>query len=224
MAKETHTKIYLIPGLGADGRMYGPQMKVLQNATILEHQKPLKGETLVAYAQRLSAQIDTSEPFILIGTSLGGIIAMEISKIIHPEKVILISSVKHRGEIPGWIRSMKHLRLHHLLSGRNFIRLSNSNGKRLITVRYTKVARLLLDMHHDADPEFVEWAINAVVHWSGSADHRPDVIHLHGTSDRLFPYANIKGAIPIRGGSHVMGLTQSHDVNKVLLDVIYEKK
>jgi hypothetical protein len=52
-----NTRIYLIPGLGADSRMYGPQMKVLQNATILEHQKPLKGETLVAYARRRLAQI-----------------------------------------------------------------------------------------------------------------------------------------------------------------------
>ena len=110
-------KIYLIPGLGADGRMYMPQLKVLPNAVILEHQKPLKGETLVQYAKRLSAQVDTSEPFILIGTSLGGIIAIEMARIIHPDKVILISSVKHRGEMPAWMRAMRHLKLHNLLSG-----------------------------------------------------------------------------------------------------------
>ncbi len=213
-------KIYLIPGLGADGRMYMPQLKVLPNAVILEHQKPLKGETLVQYAKRLSAQVDTSEPFILIGTSLGGIIAIEMARIIHPDKVILISSVKHRGEMPAWMRAMRHLKLHNLLSGQNFIRFSNANVKRLITKRDTKVARLLMDMHNSADPEFVQWAINEVVNWKGGEDYRKDVIHIHGTSDRLFPHVNIKDAVYIKGGSHVMGLTQSQDVNKALLKAI----
>ncbi|MCW3127967.1 MAG: hypothetical protein JWO03_3625 [Bacteroidetes bacterium] len=214
------TKIYLIPGLGADGRMYEPQQKVLSNTIVLEHQKPLKNETMKQYAKRLAEKIDTSEPFILVGTSLGGIISMEIARITHPEKVILISSVKHRGELPAWMRIMKYLRLHRLLSGRAFIYFSKKNIKLLITKRDTRVAQLLMDMHLDADPDFVKWAINEVVGWEGGMDYRQDVIHIHGTRDRLFPYQNITNAIAITGGSHVMGCTQPHDVNEALLKVI----
>jgi len=213
-------KIYLIPGLGADARMYRPQLKVLSNTIVLEHQKPLKGETLSAYARRLSARIDTNEPFVLIGTSLGGMIAIEMSQYIHPEKLILISSVKHRGELPIWMRTMKYLKLHRLLSGERFIRFSNANVKRLITKRDTSVAKLITDMHNSADPEFVAWAIDQVINWDGGKDYRPDVIHIHGTRDRLFPHSNIKNAVYIDGGSHVMGLTQAQDVNKVLLRVL----
>lgn len=216
----TDKKIYLIPGLGADGRMYTPQLKVLRNAVVLEHQKPLQGETLAEYARRLSGKIDTSEPFILVGTSLGGMISMEITKVLNPDKVILISSVKHRGEMPRWIRAMKHLRLHKLLSGKNFIRFSNANVQRLITKRDNAVAKLLIDMHNSADPEFVGWAIDAVVNWNGTKDHRQDIIHIHGTRDQLFPHRNIEKFIAVKGGSHVMGLTQAHDVNKALLDAI----
>ena len=216
----SNAKIYLIPGLGADGRMYTPQLKVLKDAVILEHQKPLKGETLTEYARRLSARVDTSEPFILVGTSLGGMIAIEMSKFIHPEKIILISSVKHRGELPVWMRAMKHLKMHHLLTGERLIRISNSNVKRFITMRDTNVARLIVDMHTSADPEFVGWAINEVVNWNGGKDYRKDIIHIHGTKDRLFPHRNIKNAIHIPGGSHIMGMTQAHDVNKVLLEAI----
>ena len=216
----SNARIYLIPGLGADGRMYTPQLKVLKDAVILEHQKPLKGETLTEYAKRLSAKVDTSEPFILIGTSLGGMIAIEMSKFIHPEKIILISSVKHRGELPVWMRAMKHLKMHHLLTGERLIRISNSNVKRFITMRDTNVARLIVDMHTSADPEFVGWAINEVVNWNGGKDYRKDIIHIHGTKDRLFPHRNIKNAIHIPGGSHIMGMTQAHDVNKALLEAI----
>ncbi len=216
----TDTKVYLIPGLGADARMYEPQVRILERYEVLEHQKPLKGETLRAYAKRLTEKIDTSEPFILIGTSLGGILSMEISRILQPEKVILISSVKHRAELPLWMRVMKYLRLHKLLSGKRFIEFSKSNIRLLITKRDTRVAKLLMDMHEDADPDFVEWAINEVINWDGKADHRADIIHIHGTKDRLFPFANVKNAIAITGGSHVMGCTQPGDVNEAILKAL----
>jgi pimeloyl-ACP methyl ester carboxylesterase len=216
----SNAKIYLIPGLGADGRMYTPQLKVLKDAVILEHQKPLERETITEYSKRLSAKVDTSEPFIIVGTSLGGMIAIEMSKFIHPEKIILISSVKHRGELPAWMRAMKHLKMHHFLTGERLIRLSNSNVKPFISMRDTNVARLIVDMHNSADPEFVGWAINEVVNWDGGKDYRKDIIHIHGTKDRLFPHRNIKNAVHIPGGSHIMGLTQSHDVNKALLEAI----
>jgi hypothetical protein len=115
---------------------------------------------------------------------------------------------------------MKYLNLHRLLSGQRFIRLSNSNIKRLIAKRDTDVAKLLTDMHNSADPEFVVWAIDQVVRWNGSDDHRPDIIHIHGTKDRLFPHGNIRNAIHIIGGSHVMGMTQAQDVNRALLEAI----
>jgi pimeloyl-ACP methyl ester carboxylesterase len=218
----TDKKIYLIPGLGADGRMYTPQLRVLKNAVVLEHQKPLQGETLIQYAKRLCDKVDTSKPFILIGTSLGGIIAIEMARIIHPDRVILISSVKHRGELPGWIRSMKHLRLHRLLSGDSFVRFSSANIQRLITKRDTAVAKLLIDMHASADPDFVSWAINEVVNWGGTDDYPQGIIHIHGTRDRLFPHSRIKNAVHIKGGSHVMGLTQAQDVNAALLQALQD--
>ncbi|CAM6004415.1 unnamed protein product [Sphagnum balticum] len=200
--------------------MYTPQMKVLKNAVILEHREQLKGETLVPYARRLSKEIDTSEPFILIGTSLGGIIAIEMARIINPDRVIIISSVKHRGEMPPWMRAMKHLQLHRLLSGHGFIRFSIANVRRFIVKRDSAVARLIMDMHESADPAFVSWAINEVVGWQGGQDYRKDIVHIHGTKDRLFPPGHIRNAVYITGGTHIMGLTQSHDVNQALLKAL----
>lgn len=213
-------KIYLIPGLGADGRMYTHQLKVLQNAVVLEHQKPLPGETITAYAQRLTAKVNTKEPFILVGTSLGGIIAIEMAQFIKPKKIILISSVKHRNELPGWIRSMKHLKLHHLITGETLIKLGNSNIKRIITRRDASVAQLLVDMHNNADPKFLEWAINEVVNWQGQPNNKHEIVHIHGTMDRLFPHRHINNAVYVKGGTHIMGLTQAADVNKALLKAI----
>ena len=209
--------IYLIPGLGADARMYAPQLKILPGAIVLEHQTPIPFESLRSYAHRLSAQIDRSKPFTLVGTSLGGILALEIGRILNPEKVILIASVKHRGELPAWMRAMKYLRFHRLLSGKRFINVSILGAQKLLMKRDTRIAKLIIDMHRDADPAFVEWAMDAVINWDGQADYPKDVIHIHGTRDRLFPFSNAHNAIAVTGGTHVMGLTQAQDVNRILL-------
>ena len=40
-----------------------------------------RGESLVEYAGRMADQIDPSKPFVLIGTSMGGMISMEINRL-----------------------------------------------------------------------------------------------------------------------------------------------
>lgn len=209
-------KLYLIPGLGADGRMYGPMLKEYPGAVVLEHRLPLPGEDLSAYARRLAAEIDTSIPFALIGTSLGGMIAIEMANIVKPEITILISSVKHPGEMPFWLRSMKHLGLHRLLSGERFIRISNSNIRRLISKRDHSAARLIMEMHNSADRDFVYWGIDQVINWKGAATLPQALVHIHGKKDRLFPHQQIKDAVLVAGGSHVMVLTQAREVIKLV--------
>lgn len=202
--------------------MYEPQLKVLRNTEVLEHFVPEKNDDITAYARKMAAKIDTSQPFILIGTSLGGILALELSRLVNPDKIILIASVKGRSELPLWIRSMRYLNLHRLISGKRFRDLSNSNINRLVARRDSRTAQLLRDMHQTANLEFIEWAVNAVVKWRSPETIREDVIHIHGTADQLFPIGKIKNAIPVKGGSHVMNLTQPHEINRILQEILEE--
>jgi len=41
---------------------------------------------------------------VLIGLSFGGIMCTEIAKQIPVEKIIIISSIKHSGELPFWMK------------------------------------------------------------------------------------------------------------------------
>lgn len=213
-------RIYLIPGLGADRRMYNVQLKVIENATVLEHLPPNKNETLTEYAQRLIPLIDTTVPFVLVGTSLGGMIALELTKYIKPEKVILIASIKGRDEMPLFMRAMKYLKLHRLLKGTDYKRLNNLMVRRLDSRGDSPAAELIRQMTIDARPEFIEWAINAVIHWQPGKVDLSKVHHIHGQKDQLFPWKKIKNARFIAGGSHVMNITKSREVNNVLLEIL----
>lgn len=216
-------KVYLIPGLGADRRMYYQQFKVFPQAEVLEHFMPAKGVSMAEYARQMGRGIDTSQPYALIGTSLGGIISMELSRFLNPEKIILISSVKSRDEMPAFIRSMKYLRLHRILSGDSYKRFNKLAAKRLDSRGDSTDAALIMAMMNDIPSAFIDWAINAVVHWSPPKDYRSDIIHIHGTNDLLFPFAKLKNAIPVSNGSHIMNMTKGEEVNRLLLEALQTK-
>lgn len=210
----------MIPGLGADKRMYAPQLRAFPNALVLEHLPSCKGESIADYALRFIPLINTTQPFVLLGTSLGGMVAVELSRVLQPQKIILIASVKNRSEMPYFIRSMKYLHLHQPLSGNFYKRFNSLLISRLDNNRHSTVAELIYQMTADARPEFIEWAIDAVIRWDPPEDYRSDIVHLHGTKDLLFPYSRIKNAIPVSNGSHVMNLTMSVEVNRILKEIL----
>ena len=106
--------IYCISGLGADEQIFrrlkidGCRMVCLPWLT------PLKNETIHQYANRMSGGIADENP-ILLGLSFGGMMAIEISKLINTQQVILVSSIQSFTEMPWWMKLAGKLRLNRLL-------------------------------------------------------------------------------------------------------------
>ena len=119
--------------------------------------------------------------------------------------------------MPGFIRSMKYLRLHRLFSGKTYQRLNKIAARRLDSRNDSEAAKLIKAMMLDMQPEFIEWAIDAVIKWNPPLDYRTDVVHIHGTNDLLFPIQKIKNAITVNKGTHIMNMTMSAEVNKHIL-------
>lgn len=204
----------MIPGLGADRRMYHTLLKRFPQACVQEFIPHQKGEQLHEYAARYAAQVMLNEkPLVLIGTSLGGIVCMELIPLLNPHAVILINTVKDRNELPRFIRALRFVPLHKTLSGNGYKKLNQYFLSRLSRRRNTPASQLIEAMSRDVNPQFVSWGINAVINWRGSKVQHPRLVHLHGTKDLLFPYSNIRHAQPIHGGSHVMNLTMSKQVD-----------
>jgi hypothetical protein len=105
-------KVYFIPGLAADGRVFH-RIRLPQGfePVFLDWLDPLAGESLRNYAVRLGGCIDTGSPFILVGLSFGGMLASEISRILQPGKVILLSSIPEARHLPAYFRLAGKLKL-----------------------------------------------------------------------------------------------------------------
>ncbi|HNC31654.1 MAG TPA: alpha/beta hydrolase, partial [Cyclobacteriaceae bacterium] len=86
-------EVYLIPGLGADRRVFQYLNLAEHSISHISWIEPLPNESIEQYAGRLTEQIKSPDP-ILVGVSFGGMIAVEIAKQIKTNKIILISSAR----------------------------------------------------------------------------------------------------------------------------------
>ena len=97
-------KIYLIPGLGFDHRIFSKLNLEEQNIQYFNWIEPLEHESIRKYAERLAEDIvDDGERTLLIGHSLGGILSQEIACFKQVGQIVLISSIKSRKELPAFL-------------------------------------------------------------------------------------------------------------------------
>ncbi len=205
--------VYLIPGMGADARLFeGLRMEGL-DFVALDFIPAQTGESLRDYALRLGQTIDRSRPFIVGGVSLGGIMAGEIATAMGAEKLWLISSVKHSGEMPPHFKLARWIPVYKLFSGK-WLREHGPRDNRRGLADWQR--KILDDIRHDADPDFITWAVDAVVHWrKAGRDVHPQVLHVHGTRDLMFPGLFLGARIRIATGRHVMVVTHAREILEV---------
>ncbi|MFI5149185.1 MAG: alpha/beta fold hydrolase [Bacteroidia bacterium] len=206
--------LYFISGLGADKRVFQKlKLPAEYKIVYIEWITPLPDESLATYAKRLSAVIDVSQPFALIGVSMGGMISLEISKFIKPELVILISSIKGDHDLPWYFRMAGAFQLDKFIPGAAlntpaslayFVGTNDTEGKKLIA-----------DIARDADPVFVKWAMRAIIDWKN--DYLPPhLYHIHGSEDKVLPVHFTNPDVILEGGQHLMVYSMADKVSELI--------
>src|SRR5579863_676942 len=109
------TKVFLIPGLGADYRAFKDIDLQGYDVVHVSWVDPERKDTLSSYAQKLMDRYQITAGSIVIGNSLGGMLTMEIAKKIKLNKAILISSIKTVDEAPKSFWWYRHIPLYKLI-------------------------------------------------------------------------------------------------------------
>jgi hypothetical protein len=111
-------------------------------------------------------QIDQERP-VLVGVSFGGLIAIEVGKLINTEKIIVIWSARTRDDIPLLYRVVNKIRLNEFV-------LTISIKKNLPLVFWffgieTEVEEeLLRTILSELDIEFLSWAVRQISSWKNT--------------------------------------------------------
>ncbi|HYF31303.1 MAG TPA: alpha/beta hydrolase [Chitinophagaceae bacterium] len=211
-------KVYFIAGLGADCRVFRHiRLPEGFEAVHLDWIKPLKGESLHEYGMRLAERIDTSEPFAMVGLSMGGMLSIEIAKQHHPIVTILISSVPCSRHLPGYFKVAGKLKLHRIVPVSLLKKASII--KRFFTAEKDEDKKLLRQLIDETDPAFVSWALDAVVKWQCEA-FDGHYIQIHGRKDFILPIRFTKPTHVITSAGHLMVMTKAPEINRIITETL----
>jgi pimeloyl-ACP methyl ester carboxylesterase len=183
------------------------------NATFIDWITPAKTDSLESYARKLIPQIKHEKP-IVIGLSFGGIMATEMAKIIAVEKIILIASAKTKTEIPYYFRLAGKLKLHRLLPVK-LMKMPNFFSFWFFGTENKNDKKILREILKDTDENFLQWAIDKIVHWENKTEHQ-NLVHIHGDADRILPLKFVNCDIKIKNGGHFMTLNKSEALMEIV--------
>ncbi|GAA4308943.1 hypothetical protein GCM10023149_03070 [Mucilaginibacter gynuensis] len=210
--------VFLIPGLGADSRIY-------KNIHIEEYEVvyvnwllPDLSDSLESYAQKLISHYNITDNSIVIGNSLGGMLAVEIAKQVKLDKVILISSIKSVDEAPWYFPVFRRVPLNRAIPGKVFTSMGFM-VKPLFGKMSADEAWLFQDMLKNTSPVFAKWAMEAILKWTNRTIPE-NLYHITGNKDTVFDYKRIKGAYIVEGGTHIMIFDKADEINLWLKNIL----
>ncbi|WP_374948229.1 alpha/beta hydrolase [Mucilaginibacter sp.] len=217
------TKVYLISGLGADKRLFKniflPEDFEL---VFVDWLLPDIKNTLSDYSQLIIDHFNIKSDSVVIGVSLGGIIATEIAKRIKLKAVVLISSIKTDGETPAYFKFFRNVPVYTAIP--NWLM---THVGFLIKFVFGEMSpddlNLFRSMLRESSPFFIKWAMKAILDWRNDIIPQ-NLFQLIGNKDLVFPYKNIKNpTIVVKGGTHIMVFDKADQINKVLSDILLNK-
>ena len=212
--------VYLMPGMSANSLIF-EKIKFPSNFNLhlLNWITPKKRESLENYAKRFSKLIDREKP-VLIGVSFGGLLVQEISKIINVRKTIIISSVKSNKELPSHLKFGKATKSYKLLPLK-WINDFESLISFVLGPKVKKRVELYRKYLSVRDENYLNWAIRELIEWK-QVNPLPNIIHIHGSRDLIFPIVFLNDFIELSGGDHAMILKRADWINREIPKIILE--
>ncbi|HVS97817.1 MAG TPA: alpha/beta hydrolase [Puia sp.] len=211
-------KIYFIPGMGADHRVFTyVRLPEGYEPFYIQWIDPLRRESLGDYAARLLQQIDTTQPFVLAGVSMGGMLCVEIAKLVRPVCTVLISSVPVSAHLPKMYRLAGKLGLDRLVPAA-LLKFAAIVKHSLLMYPH-RDRRLMRQIIRDTDDRFLYWSLRTILEWKNEWVPQP-LYHIHGKRDEVLPCRLTTPTHVVKKGGHMIVVSRPETVNAFLGEVL----
>ena len=74
-----------------------------------------------------------------------------------------------------------------------------------------------------ANKQYTEWAVNQAINWKNDWYH-PEIYHIHGDNDRMFPIKKIKPTFTLKDAGHFMIMNRADEVSACINSILEEGK
>jgi len=206
--------IFFISGLGADHRAFNRIELEGYQQTHVPWVIPEKSDTMHSYARKMAEPILAAKNPIVIGVSLGGMLASEMTTFVPHLQAILISSIKSPIERSLVLKAGRVFPVQRIMSVWFMKKMS-------FVWRWSKYklpkdeVDVMVKMFHEQDNRFLKWAMINAPKWKGTGV-RERIHHIHGDSDRMFPLKRIEGSTVVKEGTHLMVFAKGAEVTALI--------
>lgn len=205
---------YILSGLGADERVFDRIDFGVYEPVFIPWEPVQTGQSFESYVKQLTKQVQASTP-VLIGISFGGIVAQEMSALLNNCPVLILASVQTRASLPFWMKAGGKIGLQKLMPVKTLLR--NKKGNHWFFGTKTTEEHAILDqILADSDPLFTKWAIHQIVIWKRRTPVSSEVLHIHGSKDRIFNIKKVHPDYIIEGGTHFMTVSKPEELSQII--------
>ncbi|PNQ72440.1 alpha/beta hydrolase [Hanstruepera neustonica] len=215
--------VYFMPGMAASPKIF-ENIQLPENQFkmhFLEWFIPEPDEALKDYALRMTKKIK-HENIALIGVSFGGVLVQEMSKYLKLRRLIIISSVSSKHELPKRMKIARKLKA-YAIAPTSLASHIDTFAKYAFGSNVKKRVELYKKYLSVNDKRYLDWALKNMVCWDQDKPI-PGTIHIHGEKDMVFPCNHINDCIKLKGGTHIMIINKFKWFNEHLPSLILTGK
>lgn len=195
--------VYFMPGMAASPKIF-EYIKLPEDSFKIHYLNwimPESNEPLENYAKRMCRQVE-HENIVLLGVSFGGIVVQEMSKILSVRKLLVVSSVVSKHQLPKRMKFARLTKAYKIMPTQLL-----SNAELLSKYAYGEFFKKRIDLYRKYlafnNKEYLDWSIEQVVNWSQEIPPE-GVIQIHGEKDGVFTNSCNGNCIVVKGGTHIM--------------------
>lgn len=206
-------RVILFPGMGADERLFGPQIDAGLPIEVPPLVVPERGDDMPTYAARVRDTLQLNGSYAIGGISFGGMVACEVAQLCEPKCVVLIAACRSGRSIPNYYR-MAEL-ISRLLPSPVIQRRCVASSR--LMARMEKLDNeqyeLIRDMSMNIPVPFLRRVGRMIINWKGPESFPCPVRQIHGAADRIIPLRYVTPDEVVPGGKHLINLTHTGRVN-----------
>ncbi len=209
-------RLILIPGMGADERLFGPQSAGGLSFEVARFPIPEPHDDMAAYAARVARTVDLSGPCIIGGVSFGGMVACELARLCNAQSVLLIASCRGSDCIPGYYAPVEWLS--RLVPDALIQRRCEASSRMLAQLELLtdEQYQLIRDMSLNVPVIFLRRVAKMILKWRGARSMPCPVFQIHGGKDRIIPPQRVQPDEVIPEGGHLINLKHAEQVNSFI--------
>ena len=196
------TKCFLLPGMGANSAMYDALRGEVDFEIDFLNWPTYRGEkSYEEVATRIIEENHIESGDIVGGSSLGGMVSIEVANIIQSKAIVLIGSAINASEIQTLLK---------LLSP-----LASVTPMSLLQALCGKHKHIVSQMFYESDPAFIRAMCLYLTSWRGNQGNLNKIYRLHGKKDHVIPNHSTHCEV-IDNSGHLLALTHPKETGLFL--------